>query len=142
MAYATPDDVQVRIGRALSGPEDETATALLGDAERILIHGVPDLVARADDPEYLARVVLVESAMVVRVLRNPGGYRTQAEGGATAIIDTRAAAGFLMVTPEEWALLRDYGTDSAVWTVAPGFPGFPGDWRDPWGGDVWRPLNR
>lgn len=138
MAYATTADVQVRLARELAGPETDAADTLLNDAETMLVHGVPDLHDRAGDTttDYMDRVVMVESAMVVRVLRNPGGYRTQAEGGTLSQIDTRAAAGFLLVLDDEWALLRDDTGTSAVWSVAPSFPGTP--WI---GGDVWRPLS-
>lgn len=135
MAYATSDDVASRILRPLSPAEVDACDTLLDDAERLLVDGIPDLREHAaTDADYADAVVQVEAAMLVRILKNPGGYRTMAEGGVASNVDSRAAAGFFTVLDDEWSLLGGAGA-SEVFTVAPVFTDEPS-----YGGDVWRPV--
>lgn len=117
MALATPDDVAARLGRELSAEELRLCAALLDDAERMLISRVPELLARVADGR-LARVdvELVESTMVLRVVRNPSGYRSETAGDYGYTVDIRAAAGFLTVLPQEWRLV---GVRGGAFTIAP-----------------------
>lgn len=135
MAAASQDDVANRLGRPLGGGHETTlVSTLLEDAERILEHGLPGLTDRAEaEDSYRQRVVQVEAAMVARVLRNPSGYRTLPESGST--VDPHAAAGWLRVFSDEWALLG-YAGESAVFTIAPAFPNSPWDPDAPYG--YWR----
>ncbi len=106
MAYATADDVAARLGRDLDDAEQRLAAVLLDDVEHRLRARIADLDERvAASDHYRALVVSVEAAAVVRVLRNPGGYRSETDGNYSYTIDTRAAAGFLTILDEEWALL-------------------------------------
>jgi hypothetical protein len=116
MALATWHDVQTRLGRALEDDELVLVATLLGDAEGLLISRIPALRTSASGDETLrARAVAVEAAAVVRVLRNPGGYRSEQTGPFSYTIDTRAAAGFLMILQDEW---RQLGVSSAF-TIDP-----------------------
>ena len=126
MALAEQSDVETRLGRPLTdGPEIGLVLQLLADVEGMLLARIPTLLTRAaDEDDYAARVTAVEAAAVVRVLRNPDGYRTEATGPFSTTYDTRAAAGFLTVLAEEWRTLGE----SSAWTIAPSLSmptGFP-----------------
>ena len=116
MATAQVSDVVARMG-PLTPEQTTLATTLLGDAEVRLASRVPDLLAKvAADPEFAKAVIQVESWMVVRVLRNPDGYRQESEDGYSYSFDTRAAAGFLTVLREEWEML---GVTDGPFSIAP-----------------------
>ncbi|WP_329567679.1 Gp19/Gp15/Gp42 family protein [Streptomyces sp. NBC_01361] len=121
VAYATVDDVGARLGRLLGEDAQQLAAALLDDAEQRIRARVPDLDERVSGDEHdRALVVSVEAAAVVRVLRNPGGYRSETDENYAYTLDARAAAGFLTILDEEWALL---GAARGAFTAAP--------WPDP-----------
>src|SRR5690606_40976576 len=80
MAVATVDDVQDRFDRPLSEDERRLAEVLLGDVEAMIRARIRDLDARvAADSNYRALAVKIEAAAVLRVLRNPEGYRQDTE---------------------------------------------------------------
>lgn len=134
MALAAVSDVAARLGREISSQESDLSATLLDDAEAILTARIPDLLDRAaGDERYRALVVMVEASMVVRVLRNPDGYRQESEGGYSYTVDTRAAAGFLTVLDDEWALLG-YRADGAF-TIAPSLGAGAAPW---WAYPPWR----
>ncbi|MFF4607933.1 Gp19/Gp15/Gp42 family protein [Streptomyces sp. NPDC001339] len=117
MAYATADDVGARLGRDLDDAEQRLAAVLLDDIEERLRARIPDLDERVSaDEHYRALVVSVEAAAVVRVLRNPSGFRSETDGNYAYTIDTRAAAGFLTILDEEWQLL---GAARGAFTAVP-----------------------
>lgn len=107
MALATRPDVEARLGRTLETTQEMLLVEhLLGDVEGMLLGRLPSLLTRAEaDLSLRARIVGTEAQAVVRVLRNPEGYRSEQTGPFGYSIDTRAAAGFLMVLADEWALL-------------------------------------
>lgn len=106
MALATLHDVETRLGRTLTDQEPVLVATLLGDAEVLLASRNPSLLSQASsDPTFRARAVAVEAAAVVRVLRNPEGYRSEQSGPFSYSIDTRAAAGFLTILADEWRQL-------------------------------------
>lgn len=106
MALATLHDVETRLGRTLTDQEPVLVATLLGDAEVLLASRNPSLLTQASsDPTFRARAVAVEAAAVVRVLRNPEGYRSEQSGPFSYSIDTRAAAGFLTILADEWRQL-------------------------------------
>ncbi|WP_082468830.1 Gp19/Gp15/Gp42 family protein [Sciscionella sediminilitoris] len=132
MSLATVEDVAARLGRETSSDENELAATLLGDAELMLRARIPDLLERAaKDPAFADLVVMVEANMVVRVLRNPDGYRQESEGGYSYTVDTRAAAGFLTVLDDEWKLL---GYRDGAFTITPHLDGDRWPWwtKPPW----------
>lgn len=132
MSLATVEDVAARLGRETSSEENELAATLLGDAELMLRARIPDLLERAaKDSGFADLVVMVEANMVVRVLRNPDGYRQESEGGYSYTVDTRAAAGFLTVLDDEWKLL---GYRDGAFTITPHLGGDRWPWwtQPPW----------
>lgn len=108
MALASVEDVVARLGKPL---DDEGLELLvetrLGDAERILIKRIPDLLDRAtDDPDGFAKdVIRVEAEMVLRLVRNPDGYSQESDGNYSYAIYQQVASGKLEVFPDEWDLL-------------------------------------
>jgi hypothetical protein len=136
VSYATVADVEHRMGRPLADPERELSAALLGDAETLLRARIPDLDQRAQRDDYRRLVVMVEAAAVVRVLRNPGGYRSETAGDYSYTVDTRAAAGYLTVLDDEWRLL---GVSPGAFTIT---PAVDQSWRPSWcGTDCWCPWS-
>jgi hypothetical protein len=102
MATASLEDVAVRLGRELSEPEKAQAQVLLAAAELMLVDRVPELLSTVDR----ARVVMVEAAMVVRVLRNPEGLSQETDGNYSYMIHNDGVSpGRLTVYSEEWRLL-------------------------------------
>lgn len=79
MSWTTPDDV-VNSWIGDDAPDDAALVQVWIDrAERLLRREYPDLQTRIDsgaEPDLEATVVDVVTAMVTRVFRNPGGYRS------------------------------------------------------------------
>jgi hypothetical protein len=74
MSWATPQDILDRwVGNDV--PTDlDLVQALINDAEAVILAEYPKIQDRIDDDELpLATVVMVESRMVMRLLRNPEG---------------------------------------------------------------------
>ena len=104
MALATPSDVETRLGRAPTVEEATLAEALLDVAEARLRLRIPDLDQRIETNPYYATIVVdVLANSVVRVLKNPEGYRMEVDGSYQYQVDTRAAAGFLTFLDDELA---------------------------------------
>jgi hypothetical protein len=116
VAYATVEDVQKRFDRPMTLEEEALATQLLDDAETRIRVRVRDLDARVADPEYLKLVVLVEANAVLRVLRNPEGYRSEADGDYSYSRLLAVASGLLEILDADWLLL---GVRRGAFTVAP-----------------------
>lgn len=136
MSYASVADVEHRMGRPLSDPERTLAAALLDDAETLLRARIPRLDQRVADEQFGKLVVLVEASAVVRVLRNPGGYRSETAGDYSYTIDTRAAAGYLTILDSEWRLL---GVAPGAFTIT---PTVSQPWRPAWcGTGCWCPWS-
>ncbi|MFE2912822.1 Gp19/Gp15/Gp42 family protein [Kitasatospora indigofera] len=116
MAYATVQDVEDRYLGQLTTDEQALAEVLLGDAENLIRSRVRDLDTRVTDPNYLAAVVQVESNAVLRVVRNPDGYRQEMDGNYSYSISAAVASGFLSILDNEWALL---GVRPGAFTITP-----------------------
>lgn len=117
MALATVEDVEIRLGRELPEAERDQVTALLDDAELILRNRIPTLLDKADEDElFRDTVVLVESRMVMRVIRNPDGYTQETDGNYSYTINGRVASGLLETLPDEWALL---GASAGMFMIKP-----------------------
>lgn len=117
MAYATAADVEARLGRTLDTSEAQIVTARLADAELIIKSRIPDLSTKITDGTILqAAVVMVESDMVLRLVKNPDGYTQEADGGYSYQRLSEVASGKLEVLPREWNLL---GVRGGVYTIAP-----------------------
>lgn len=117
MAIATVDDVQDRLDRELTDDERDLAATLLEDVEAIIRSRVRNLLRRAaTDESYRQIVVMVEANAVLRVLRNPEGYRQETEGNYSYSLNAAVASGHLFVMDSEWQLL---GANRGAFTVAP-----------------------
>lgn len=117
MAIATIDDVQDRASWELSEDERRLSGTLLRDVEAILVSRLPRLPDRAARSEpYRDLVVQVEANAVLRVLRNPEGYRQEAEGNYSYSLSAAVASGRLWILDDEWAML---GGRRGASTVAP-----------------------
>lgn len=117
MAIATVDDVQDRYGPELTDEEKRLAKTLLNDVEVKIRRRARNLVARATaDPDWREAVVAVEANAVLRVLRNPEGYRQEVEGNYSYSLSAAVASGHLFVMDSEW---DDLGLSGRAFTVAP-----------------------
>lgn len=134
MAYATPDDVEIRLGRDFSEPETQVVQTRLGDAELILRSRIPDLDQKVLDgsiPEQA--VIMVECEMVLRLVRNPEGYTSETDGNYSYQISSDVSSGKLSVLPYEWGLL---GVRGGIYTLTP-YLEVP---TRTWPPDVWRSV--
>jgi hypothetical protein len=125
MAYATAQDVQDRYEQDLDERLTALVTTRLGDAELLIKHKIPDLDDRISDPEHPnhldeAVVVLVESEMVLRLIRNPEGLSQESDGNYSYAIYQQVASGKLEITDDEWALLGL--SDGRMFVIAPTLP--------------------
>lgn len=78
--FATPADVQVRLGRPLADGEDERVTALIVMATTAIAAALDrdeEWAAGLDPVPPALRITSIE--MVTRVLQNPGGVRSRQE---------------------------------------------------------------
>jgi len=117
MALAEVEDVQARLNRPLTTEEEQIAQTLLDDVEARLRVRLPDLDDRvAADPNYHALVVQVEANAVLRVIRNPDGYRQETEGNYSYSKSAAVASGHLFVMDSEWDLL---GARQGAFTIVP-----------------------
>lgn len=116
MAYASAVDVEDRLGRELDPSETQIVGTRLDDAERILNNRV-DLAAKiADGTVDADNVVMIESDMILRLIRNPDGYTQETDGNYSYSISEELAAGRLTVMGNEWALL---GIRGGVYVIKP-----------------------
>lgn len=103
MNPAVISDVEARF-RPLSDQESTNADALLGDAWELLLSRRPNLEAAIDSATVSeANVIRVVVAMVLRVLRNPGGLLEESIDDYTYRRDPALSAGALYVTDDELA---------------------------------------
>ena len=117
MAIATVDDVQDRLDRELTDDEKQLAATLLEDVEAIIRSRVRNLLRRAAaDESFRQIVVMVEANAVLRVLRNPEGYRQESEGNYSYSLNAAVASGHLFVLGSEWDLL---GANRGAFTITP-----------------------
>lgn len=106
MAYATPIDIQERLGRDLDETEAIIVGTRLEDAEELIIQRIPDLTEQVTSGKLRERlIVMVECETVMRLIRNPEGYTQETDGNYSYTIDAQVASGRLSMLPEEWALL-------------------------------------
>ncbi|HVV11581.1 Gp19/Gp15/Gp42 family protein [Amycolatopsis sp.] len=119
MAYATAQDVANRFIRPLDTDEQRVVTTRLDDAERMLRRRVPDLADQiAAGTIDQGDVVMIEADMVLRLIRNPDGYKTETDGNYSYTISAEVASGRLQVLADEWALL---GVSGGAFVIAPQF---------------------
>ena len=118
--------------RLLSAAESIVAAALLEDAWQIMLSRVPylstrlDVVAPATVSELSpALVVAVETAMVLRVLKNPDAKRQESIDDYSWMRDNAVSAGLLYLTDDELSDLSPTGGSTDAFTITPfGSPGY------------------
>lgn len=126
-------DVSARLGWALEGDEAALAETLAGDVLRRIRRRIPDLDLRVSGEDYTPVVTphidvedlkAVQAIVVARVMRNPEGYRSENAEGVGYTLDTRAAAGFVYLDSEDWALLGIKNTGKGIRSLAPMTDGY------------------
>lgn len=124
MAYASADDVAARLGRELDEGETLLVNTRLGDAELLLKQRIPDLDDRVADttewPNYEELVIMIESEMILRLVRNPDGYSQESDGNYSYAIYQKVASGALEILDSEWLLLGVKG--SGMFVIIPNLP--------------------
>jgi hypothetical protein len=118
VTYATPDDVAARLGRPLTPEQIIQVQAWLDDIEAEIRSKVPNLDVLAADPDYLALLIRVECAAVLRVVRNPDGKMTERIDDYSWTRDQSTASGSLFLTDDEWGLLTPESSTEAF-TIRP-----------------------
>lgn len=116
MAYASFADVQNRWMEPLNNQQTVIETRL-DDAELLITNRIPDLddkVASGKIDE--AMVVLVESEMLIRLIRNPEGYMQESDGSYSYMLNQKLATGHLAVEPREWRWL---GLSGGAFVIRP-----------------------
>lgn len=100
--WASVEDVRARFETDLPPAVEQRVRVRLEDAEAILTQQAGDLAARVEagktTPE-LVRIVLCD--MVLRLLRNPAGARSQTAGPFAITLDQAVSSGKLVVTRED-----------------------------------------
>lgn len=115
--YATVDDVRGAWERVIPDSRVPYVQGRLNAAHRLLHGKAPGLDARvASDvlDRGLVKDVIVE--MVLRVLRNPSGFRSESDGDYSYSRDTQVASGRLVVTDDDLETLG-YGSSSTYSTA-------------------------
>lgn len=115
-------EIAERLGRTLDEQEAKLVAVLAADALRLIKAKIPSFTERIAsgvlDPDSVKMVI---ANAIVRVLKNPDGYRSESMGGMSYTIDTRAAAGFLTILGDEWSFL---GVGQSAGFVAPNTDGY------------------
>lgn len=120
MAYATPQDVEARLGRELTPDEEAQVLELLEDVETLIRLRIPDLDERVADERIPERVVvMVEVNAVLRVIRNPDAYVSETDGNYSYTRSQEGASGFLDILPIEWEWLLGGGGMFQIVPVSP-----------------------
>lgn len=105
MLLATLADVADRLGRDLTDDENRQGMALLEDASAMILDRFPGL---ATAPTDASRAVC--RSMVVRVLQNPQGVRSEQIDDYQRTIDSARSTGELYISDDEAEMLRPPGT--------------------------------
>jgi hypothetical protein len=118
VTYAAVTDVRARYDGDVS---DERISAVLDDAETVLLRRVPDLGERADGNAVLLQATaMVEVSMTIRALTAPQADTVQYEtAGPFAVTFARDTRGYLRPTVDELALLGGGDRRGKAFTVAP-----------------------
>jgi len=117
VAYATPADVEIRLGRPLEPDEAQIVETRLNDAERLIRSRIPDLDERVTEG-IIDRdtLVMIEADAVLRLVRNPEGYVEEQDGDYRYRLSEKVASGELDILAKEWALL---GVRDGVFVIRP-----------------------
>jgi hypothetical protein len=118
VSYTTVQDVEAEWNQQVPDGSLVHVQRLIEKAERLLVRRIPDLAERVDDARLTeADVVDVVCSMVLRVLRNPTGFRAETAGDYSYQADTAAASGRIQLLPSERRLL--VGGTAGAFTIRP-----------------------
>ena len=136
VALASIADLEAR-WRPLTAAEGLIAPAWLDTASAIVRQrtNADALLADSDFttlyPDYETVVVGVVADMVLRVLKNPNGYRQVMSGDVSATRDAAISSGLLYLGDDEVARLSDPRTPQGAFTIrAAAVPGYRTDADD------------
>ncbi len=129
MAYATYEDVELRIGQEFSPDEQAQVEMRLDNVERIIRRRIPDLDDRVleSDDDYLNTVIMVEADVVERFINNPRGMVGETDGNYSYQLNWSTVTGRLTLYPDEWRLL---GAVAGVTVITPRLE-LPDGWCEP-----------
>lgn len=139
--FAAVGDVAAQFG-TMSTAEQSLAGWLLRAASNMIRSRRPVIDQQIRDGLISQDMAaLAVTNMVLRVMRNPGGLRSETVGPFSRSYDTTVAAGLLVITDDEWALLEPAGnnfpptrvatiTPKAALAIAPIYR--RGGWPDGW----------
>ena len=118
MSYTTVQDVEAEWNQQVPDGSLVHVQRLIEKAERLLVRRIPDLADRIDDDRLTeADVVDVVCSMVLRVLRNPTGFRSESAGDYSYSADAASASGRIQLLPSERRLL--VGGTGGAFTIRP-----------------------
>ena len=136
---ATVTDVESRSLRALSAEEKDWAAVALEDAFTQIVQQVPGVDVRlSEDPvdvSFTRLVVQVQAAMVLRVLKNPGGVLEHSIDDFRTRLDAAVSSGALYLSDAERNLLASSAgeaSSSSAFSIRP-WSGVARAQPDPWG---------
>lgn len=117
MDLATQADLADRLGRDLTDVESRQAAAWLRSASAIIVRHFPAYATTRDD---VSTSVCCE--MVLRVLRNPDGKRSETVDDYSYTIDSTRSAGELYITENEMRDLAAGATSGVAFSITPTAP--------------------
>lgn len=120
MSLAVPQDVASRLGRELTPEETTQVATLLADAELLIrarIKNLDDLISTGALDRAL--VIMVEANSVMRVVRNPEGFKSEVDGNYSYEFASSVASGHLEILDYEWSLL---GVTDRIFFIHPRLP--------------------
>ena len=117
MSYTTVQDVEAEWNQQVPEGSLVHVQHLIDKAERLIARRV-DVAGRiADNRLTEADVVDVVCSMVLRVLRNPTGFRSESAGDYSYSADAASASGRIELLPSERRLLA--GGSGGAFTITP-----------------------
>lgn len=139
--FAAVGDVAAQYG-SMTAAEESLAGWLLRAASNMVRARQPLIDQQIADGRVSGDMAaLAVTNMVLRVLRNPGGLRSETVGPFSRSYDTTAAAGLLVITDDELALLAAAGAARAAvigqMRPTPALAIVPGRKPGWWGPDGW-----
>lgn len=110
-------DVSEQFG-SMTVAQQQLANALLRAASKLVRSRFPLIDQQIRDGKLDADVVALGlTNMVLRVLRNPGGLRSETIGPFSRTYDTTAAAGLLVITTSEEAMFSPAGAATTTGAI-------------------------
>lgn len=106
MTYTTIYDIEVEWNQGVPTESLGHVARLIEKAERLLARKVPNLAARITAGSLTKEdIVDVVCSMVLRVLRNPAGYRSETAGDYSYQVDAQTGSGRIELLASERRLL-------------------------------------